>query len=196
MKHSLFTTEIEQKKLSIHARDLAEMKRTALKLPAIDDEGVKWCKKNYVGGYTSYASISRLDLHFSVFDTLKRTLDKEVKAYAKKLGLKFDTGALELSAIWVNVMPKNVYHAFHLHPLSVISGTFYVSVEKNASPLRIEDPRASLFMASPARKIQHDLQPKNGEVILFESWMKHEVPPHQSNESRVSVSFNYDWLGR
>jgi uncharacterized protein (TIGR02466 family) len=77
-----------------------------------------------------------------------------------------------------------------------VSGTYYVKVPKGSGPLRIEDPRAGLFMACPPRKIQRDLIPREGEVILFESWMKHEVPPHGCEESRISISFNYDWLDR
>jgi uncharacterized protein (TIGR02466 family) len=196
--HSLFTTQIEQKSLRISPREIAQMKWTATQMSGVDPEGVKWSRKNYPGGYTSYGSISRIDLHFSVFESLKKKIDREVKTYCKKLGLKFDTGSLELSAMWVNVMPKNVYHAFHIHPLSVISGTFYVSIGKGgkSSPLRIEDPRASLFMSSPARPIQVDLKPKNGDLILFESWIKHEVPPHQNKDDRISISFNYDWINR
>jgi len=196
--HSLFTTYVEQKPLALPAKVLAQLKHTAEKMPEIDEVGVKWSKKNYVGGYTSYDSISRVDLQFSVFEVLKRKIDSEVKKYTRKLGLQFQTGSLELSSMWVNVMPKNVYHAFHLHPLSVISGTFYISVGKvkSTSPLRIEDPRAALFMATPSRPMQIDLKPKNGDLILFESWLKHEVPPHQNNDDRVSVSFNYDWLNR
>jgi len=196
--HSLFTTYVEQKRITISPKILEQMKWTASKMPEIDDIGVKWSKKNYIGGYTSYDSISRVDLQFSVFETLKKKIDAEVKKYTKKLGLEFNTGTLELSSMWVNVMPKNVYHAFHLHPLSVISGTFYISVGKGklASPLRIEDPRASRFMGTPARTMQVDLKPKNGDLILFESWLKHEVPPHQNSDDRISVSFNYDWLNR
>ena len=196
--HSLFTTLVEQKHLAISPKALAQLKWTAKKLPEVDEPGVKWSQKNYVGGYTSYGSITRVDQQFSGFENLKKKIDAEVKKYIKKLGLNFDTGSLELSSMWVNVMPKNVYHAFHLHPLSVISGTFYISVGKGktTSPLRIEDPRASRFMGTPARKIQVDLKPKNGDLILFESWLKHEVPPHQNSDDRISVSFNYDWLNR
>lgn len=194
--HSLFQTYIEQASLKLPKKVHDEIKRTSLKLSEIDEAGIAWCKKNYINGYTSYGSMSQLHEQFSVFDELKRGLDREAKKYTKKLGLKFDTGSLELSSIWVNVMPKNCYHAFHAHPLSVVSGTYYVSVGKGSSPLRVEDPRAPLFMASPPRQIQMDLKPKNGDFILFESWLKHEVPPHSSNEDRVSVSFNYDWVNR
>ena len=193
---SLFATQIYQGKAKLSPAVKKEILKTALRMKEVDDAGVKWCKKNYVNGYTSYGSLSQLHLQFSVFEELKRALDQDVKNYIKTLGLKFESGRLELSSLWVNVMPKNCYHAFHFHPLSVVSGTYYAQTSPNASPIRFEDPRAGLFMASPARKIQHDLKPKTGEVILFESWLRHEVPPHSSAEDRVSVSFNYDWLDR
>jgi uncharacterized protein (TIGR02466 family) len=189
-----FETLVEQKILALPQAVRAELKRTALKLPEVDDQGLAWSKKNYPNGYTSYGSLSELHQHFSVFDTLKRAIDREVKTYLKKIGLSVPRGKIELSSLWVNIMPKNCYHAFHLHPNSVISGTYYLQIPKGTSPLRIEDPRASLFMASPPRKMQQDLKPKAGEIILFESWLKHEVPPHQTNEERISVSFNYDWF--
>ncbi|MBS1959464.1 MAG: hypothetical protein JST80_08340 [Bdellovibrionales bacterium] len=196
MIHSLFATQIHQGSLGLDARVRAEMKKTALNLRKIDEDGIEWCRTNYPNGYTSYGSISKLHEQFTAFERLKRKLDPTVAAFTRKLGLKFDTGDLVLSNLWVNVMPKNCYHAFHLHPLSVISGTYYVSVGKGSSPLRVEDPRASKFMATPPRKIQTDLKPRDGDVILFESWLKHEVPPHQNSAERISVSFNYDWVGR
>jgi uncharacterized protein (TIGR02466 family) len=189
-----FETGVEQKSLGLTRALLGELSRTIAKLPEVDRSGVAWSKKNYRNGYTSYGSISDLHLQFTVFERLKEKLDRAVKSYSKTLGLTFPRGGLELSSLWVNVMPKNCYHAFHLHPNSVVSGTFYVKVPKGSGPLRIEDPRAALFMACPPRKIQYDLVPREGEVILFESWMKHEVPPHSCEESRVSVSFNYDWI--
>ena len=194
--HSFFATQVRQASLKLSPRVMRHIKKTALALPAIDEAGVEWSEKNYPNGYTSYGSLSQLHHHFSVFDELKNKLDQEVRKYTKALGLTFETGKLELSAIWVNVMPKDCYHAFHIHPLSVVSGTFYVSVPNGTSPLRIEDPRASRMMASPARKIRVDLKPKKGDVILFESWLNHEVPPHKSSEPRISVSFNYDWNNR
>jgi uncharacterized protein (TIGR02466 family) len=191
---SFFKTAVLQKRLSLTPAIRAELKRTALKLPEIDHHGARWSKKNYPNGYTSYGSLSELHQQFSVFEQLKRALDREAKAYVKKLGMTFPRGKLDLSSLWVNIMPKNCYHAFHIHPNSVLSGTYYLQVPKGTSPLRIEDPRVGLFMASPPRRIQADLTPKAGDVILFESWLKHEVPPHHTNDERISVSFNYDWF--
>jgi len=56
-------------------------------------------------------------------------------------------------------------------------------------------------MAAPPRKAK--VAPANktfvtypavaGNVVLFESWLRHEVPANQSNEERISISFNYAW---
>ena len=191
---SIFVTLVEQKKLKIPSKLHQQLIATAEGLPKMDPVGVRWSQKNYRKGYTSYGSLSNLHSQFTVFDRLKTELDREVKAYAKALKLQFPRGELKLSSLWVNVMPKDCYHAFHAHPNSIVSGTYYLKVPKGSAILRLEDPRSGLFMASPARKIQMDLTPKSGEVIFFESWLKHEVPPHDSSDSRISVSFNYDWI--
>ena len=33
-----------------------------------------------------------------------------------------------------------------------------------------------------------------GELVLFESWLRHEVVPHRGPRERVSISFNYSWF--
>ncbi len=190
----LFPTWVEQKRIPFPARSRLVLEQTIRAMPDVDQAGVRWCRKNYPGGYTSYGSMSDLHRQFSIFDELKRHLDREATLYAKKAGLRFPKGDLRLSSLWANLMPSDCYHAFHLHPNSIVSGTFYVTVPKGASPLRLEDPRAALFMACPPRQMQVDLNPKAGDIILFESWMKHEVPPNRSAGERISVSFNYDWI--
>jgi uncharacterized protein (TIGR02466 family) len=84
----------------------------------------------------------------------------------------------------------------------VVSGTYYVKTPRGSSGLKFEDPRLSRMMAAPARKSAkkleqqaHILYPaKAAQVILFESWLRHEVPASLIDEERVSISFNYHWL--
>jgi uncharacterized protein (TIGR02466 family) len=168
----------------------------------IDDAGRRWSKKNYVAGYTSYSSISNLHERSSSFEALKRAIDAEVMAFARSLEMDLQGKKLIISSFWINIMGQNAHHSFHLHPLSAISGTYYVKVPKDSGTFKIEDPRIACFMGSPPRKPSArgenrryiDLQCKPGEVLLFESWLKHEVPANRSTEDRVSVSFNYDWI--
>jgi len=92
-------------------------------------------------------------------------------------------------------------HASHIHPHSVISGTTYVAMPEGASALKLEDPRSARMMAAPTRlkTAREELRtfiyakPAVGDVLLWESWLRHEVPMNLSEEDRISVSFNYSW---
>ena len=190
-------------KTSVFKKDLLE---EITQIKRVDIEGQKWSQKNYWGGYTSYSSASqsfdKLHRFSSTFANLEKKIRPHVLAFAKNLQWDFDPKDLKVSTFWVNVMPQGTTHSFHHHPLSVVSGTLYLQVPKDASGIQFEDPRAGLMMACPPRKLTANpaqqthltLNPKAGELILFESWMKHQVPPNPSKQERISVSFNYDWI--
>ncbi len=168
-----------------------------------DVEGRKWCRKHYPLGYTSYASLCRLHRSFSTFMRLEALLAPHVKSFARRLELDLGKGRLRMTDCWVNVLPRAAAHGLHLHPLSVLSGTYFVQAPRGCSPIRLEDPRLDRRMASPPRRAacrpenrQHVSYPaRTGRVILFESWLRHEVGPNPAGADRVSVSFNYDWAG-
>ncbi len=102
---------------------------------------------------------------------------------------------------WLNVMPAGVVHSLHLHPASFISGTYYVELPKGVAALKVEDPRLSRLMAAPPRRARApqpfrsfvEVPAKAGELVLFESWLRHEVPPARYTGERISISFNYGW---
>ena len=167
----------------------------------LDEGGKAWSVKNYPNGFTSYASANQLNETSSTFAELAKEIDAHVRRFARALDYDLGGGKLRMSNCWVNVMPPNAHHALHLHPLSVISGTFYVSVPKGSSVIKFEDPRMGLFMATPPRKEKARtrnqnfvaLNPAEGSVVLFESWLRHEVPMNTTAKPRISVSFNYAW---
>lgn len=200
---ALFPSLVYQKSLGAAAAKFnKELQIEAKQIQRVDTAGVKWSAKNYPYGYTSYGSMDQLHRFSSTFQELEYKLDQHVQAFARSLDLDIGPGELAMSSCWVNVMAKQAQHSMHLHPLSVISGTYYVSIPKGSSGLKFEDPRMGYFMASPPRKNPCQernerfitLTPNAGDVVLFESWMKHEVPPQKSAGERISISFNYDWV--
>ena len=197
--HSIFATSIYQTNLlSPRSRLLRDLKEDIDLLMRQDNEGKKWSKQAYPTGYTSYGSYDKLHLLTDSFAKLAKQLEKPVRAYIQHLDWAFPLSSFYLSKLWVNVMPAGCYHAWHIHPLSVISGTFYVQAAPEHSPIRFEDPRLNMFMNRPPTNSKHDrtffsIQPSVGQVILFESWLKHEVPMHFHKEPRISLSFNWDW---
>lgn len=177
-----------------------ELLRETEQIRDYDEAGRRWSAKSYPGGYTSYGSLDRLHQFSSSFDALRKTVDRHVRSYARSLEWDLRGGKLAMSDCWLNIMPKGCVHSFHLHPHAVISGTYYLRVPRGAPGLKLEDPRLSRMMAAPMRKAASPGQPhivypaKAGQVILFESWLRHEVPANPVDEERVSVSFNYHWV--
>ncbi len=208
--YSLFPTRIYQAPLVKKTRGRSaerlrrELERDSRVIREIDEEGLAWSERNYVGGFTSYGSLDALHKQFPPFTELRAYLDKHVLKFAKLQKWNLQGGTLEMVSCWVNIMPAGAAHSLHLHPLSVVSGTYYVNTPKGTSPIKFEDPRLERFMAQPPRHPSapksdqpfFELLPQAGDVVLFESWLRHEVPtvPLQTKRERISVSFNYDWL--
>lgn len=181
-----------------------ELLREAKIIRSVDEDGRAWSEKNYPRGFTSYGSWDKLHQTSPSFAELEKQIDRHVAAFARKQQWDLGGGALRMSSCWVNLMPSGASHSLHLHPLSVVSGTYYVATPKGSSPIKFEDPRLDRFMAQPPRHAKAvralqpfiTLEPREGDVILFESWLRHEVPPLREGlrGDRISVSFNYDWI--
>lgn len=202
----LFVSQVYQSPLvsSGDTRLRRELKHEAYQIADFDEEGQRWSALNYPGGFTSYGSMDRLHQFSSTFGELKKKIDRHVAHFVRSLEMDIDPTDLQMETCWINIMPEAVVHTMHIHPLSVISGTYYVDTPKGSGALKFEDPRMECFMASPPRKKNarlenqrfHQIQPRAGDLILFESWMRHEVTPNQSTKDRISISFNYDWMRR
>jgi uncharacterized protein (TIGR02466 family) len=182
-------------------QDLADECRS---LAASDAAGRRWSARHYLGGYTSYGSLDRLHLVSSLFARLRRRIDPHVRSFVRSLHYDLSGCTLAMSDCWANVMPAGTVHSLHLHPTSFISGTYYVEVPKGAGALKFEDPRLALHMATPPRRADApqgfrpfvSLPAKAGDLVLFESWLRHEVPPARFSGERISISFNYAWAPR
>lgn len=198
---TLFASKLYRADIAAEGPDLAEIEALCRSLAVDDEAGIRWCAKNGYPGYTSYASLNDLTWRFPAFKALGKVLDRHVAAFAKVLALDLQGTRLALDSLWVNILPEGGAHASHIHPHSVISGTFYVAMPKGASALKIEDPRLGLMMAHPPRKkaAPRDLlafvsvAPEPGTLLLWESFLRHEVPMNRSADERISVSFNYRW---
>ncbi|HEY2032342.1 MAG TPA: TIGR02466 family protein [Rhizomicrobium sp.] len=195
---TLFVSSLYRAQIS--ARGLnAALAKTCLAIAAEDKAGQRWAKAHGYKGYTSYASLDDLPTRASVFDELVQHIDKHVRSFAKALDFALGGKTLALDSLWVNVMDRGGIHAAHIHPHSVISGTYYVEVPKDAADIRFEDPRLAMMMAAPPRKEKARRQnqtfvrvsPKPGTLLLWESFLRHEVLPNGAPGKRISISFNY-----
>ncbi len=200
---SLFVTRLYHAKLAEVGRgvDPDELEATCLSIAEDDEAGQAWCEENDYPGYTSYASLDDLPWRAPIFQALVEMLDKHVAEFIKELDFDLGEKELKLDSLWINILGSGGNHASHIHPHSVISGTTYVTMPEGTSAIKFEDPRLAMMMAAPPRKktAREDLRsfiyvkPEVGDVLLWESWLRHEVPMNMSDDERISVSFNYSW---
>ena len=195
---SIYTAPLQASGLERFNLELADECR---RLRDFDSAGRRWSAKNYPGGYTSYASMNELHRFSSTFAGLEKKLLRHARAFSKDLDFNLRGRTVRMSDCWVNIMPPSAAHSLHLHPLSFLSGTYYVATPRGCPGLKFEDPRLSRFMAAPPKVVPtrasnraHVTYPAvAGHVILFESWLRHEVASNQVDEERISVSFNFSW---
>ncbi|MGR3466308.1 MAG: TIGR02466 family protein [Shimia sp.] len=200
---SLFATKLYRARLAAHAPAVepTELEAACLAIAEDDEAGHEWCEAHDFPGYTSYASLTDLPWRFPIFADVVRALDQHVAAFAHDLAFDLGDRELVLEDIWINILPQGGIHTAHLHPHSVISGTTYVAMPEGTSALKLEDPRLPMMMAAPPRSkdAPEDLRqfvyaaPQVGDVLLWESWLRHEVPMNMAEDDRISVSFNYRW---
>ena len=200
---SLFVTRLYRAALAEHAPkiDPEELEASCFGMAEDDEAGQAWCEENGYPGYTSYASLTDLPWRSPIFADLVKCLDAHVAAFCEDLEFDLDGRKLVLGNIWINILPEGGSHGSHIHPHSVISGTTYVSMPEGTSALKLEDPRSARMMAAPMRmkdareemKRFVSVAPAVGDVLLWESWLRHEVPMNMAEDERVSVSFNYEW---
>jgi uncharacterized protein (TIGR02466 family) len=198
---NLFSTPLYRAALSPDI-DQQELTQSCLVIADDDEAGQDWCEANNFPGYTSYASLSDLPWRFPVFGEVVKALDAHVADFAAKCQFDLGDKELKLEDIWINILPPGGIHTGHIHPHSVISGTTYVALPEGSAAIKFEDPRLQMMMAAPPRIKDADearkqfvyVAPLVGEVLLWESWLRHEVPMNMAEEEeRISVSFNYKW---
>ena len=105
-----------------------------------------------------------------------------------------------LGNMWANINPPGGMNRAHQHPNSLWSGVYYVKAPKNSGNLKIDDPRSAAAMSRPMMKEgpvparlyrETNYEPIAGRLIMFPSWVMHCVDSNESDDIRISVSFNF-----
>lgn len=193
----LFATPLYEGELD-DAALLDELADACRQLAEDDRAGRGWSKAHGYRGYTSYASLDDLPQRDPRFADLVRLLDRHVARFAADCAFQL-RGKVKLDSLWVNVLKPGGAHSGHIHPHSAVSGTIYVEVPPGSGAIRFEDPRLAMLMAAPQRRDDAPeallpfvhVAPKPGMVLLWESWLRHEVMPSAAKGERISISFNY-----
>lgn len=122
--------------------------------------------------------------------------DHFVQKYCEFLGVKTN---IRISNTWININKNTDYNSSHIHPGSIFSGIFYVSVPSNNQsvvtfnrPNMLEEYfyRTIFAGANISSCFNFNVSPKEGMVLIFPSYIEHKVSPSNSNQKRISIAFN------
>ena len=175
---------------------LGELAHSIRSLATDDRAGIGWSRANGYKGYTSYASLDDLPRRDPAFGDLKRVLTRHAAAFARDLAWDHKP---KLDSLWVNLLRPGGHHTAHIHPHSILSGTLYVEAPAGSGAIRFEDPRLAMMMAAPQRRENAPeelrsfvtVEPRPGMLLLWESFLRHEVLPGAGKADRLSISFNF-----
>ena len=165
-----------------------------------EKEIVEWSKKdkgirrtNMIGWH------STTEMHqIPVFKPLVHELFKmQMEIYREELLSREPI----IGNMWANINPPGGYNRPHIHPNSHFSGVYYIKAPQNSGEIVFNDPRSAAHMVMPERV--KDIKPPShlwrevrvipleGRMLMFPSWLWHCVEPNESNDIRISVSFNF-----
>lgn len=197
MARDLFVTKLYEAEIG-DERLLGELSRSIRTLARDDAAGLRWSKEHRYAGYTSYASLNDLPRRDPAFSDLAKLLVRHAIKFAADCAFELDRKP-RLDSLWANLLKSGGQHSGHIHPNSIISGTFYVEVPAGSGTIRFEDPRLPLMMSAPPRQKDAPeelrpfvtVDPRPGLLLLWESWLRHEVLPGTGRGERLSISFNF-----
>jgi uncharacterized protein (TIGR02466 family) len=197
MVRSLFATKLYEAEMAEQAL-LGELAHSIRTLAEDDDAGRRWSSEHRYPGYTTYASLNDLPKRDPTIADLAKLLTKHAAKFADECAFDLPRKP-RLDSLWVNLLRGSGHHSAHVHPHSIISGTLYVEAPKGSGSIRFEDPRLPMMMAAPTRRADAPeelrpfitVEPRPGLLLLWESWLRHEVLPGTGRGERLSISFNF-----
>ena len=115
--------------------------------------------------------------------------------------------SLEISIIyWIMINSPNSYNTSHTHPDSHFSGVLWLKIPEKSGKIKFDNPlshtgfvEASSYLdeVKDQTAFYHSMifDPEVGKMLTFPSALRHEVFPNESDEDRISISYNIRILG-
>tara|TARA_R110000787_G_scaffold267069_1_gene373342 strand:- start:6 stop:587 length:582 start_codon:yes stop_codon:yes gene_type:complete len=187
IKETYFPTSLYVENLNVDNERLAS---NILKIKKEDPEGIY--RSNIGDAYHSKQNLHLLPEFFEIRDLIFNTC-LEIKKEQKI------TTNISMVNLWANVNDKGGSNDIHTHGNSFFSGVYYVKTPENSGSIRFLDPRPQVETIIAERKIKElhrddwnkvQFKPAPGMVVIFPSYLPHQVFPNKSEEPRISMSFN------
>lgn len=128
---------------------------------------------------------------------LKKRILQAVDSYINMVGWQGPTEFV-IKQSWINIADIDDQHGHHCHPGYAISGCYYFRVNEQQGSLCFNNPNpAMMFCQFPQGALCSqtvDIVPDDGDIVLFPSWLLHSTRKNQTQDQRISVAFNIDYV--
>ena len=109
--------------------------------------------------------------------------------------INLDIKGASIAQMWTNVNKKGDWNIIHQHGTYTLSGTYYVKVPENGGRLTFRDPRpAAISNGFMVNKFDNgefmNINLREGLLAIWPSYLDHFVEPSNSDEERISISFD------
>ena len=134
-------------------------------------------------------------------NVVRKYIQKVLCKYFEKSGY-FKYFELRYNGIWLNINRNGDYNRMHNHPNSDWSGVLWIKVPENGGgSIHFEAPHSFeeyKLLKTYREEVKEGFNlydcyrypPKVGNMLIFPSYLLHEVLPNKAREDRISASFN------
>lgn len=159
---------------------------------------VKSGGKGWLSNKTYNTSNGQYDLFSdSKFTALNDWVTKQIILYCNQLGITSD--CLSNNGSWFNIYYRNDFQETHVHPTSVISAIYILTCSNDGARIFFNSPVNNMYHVRKKVEKQEMVDQiicssTPGTLIIFPSYLPHAVERHESDEIRISLSYNFKQL--
>ena len=137
----------------------------------------------------------------SNLNIFKSEIEKHLKEYCIKTGVPAGSNGswndnYSIISSWFALFKKGNYAHIHNHGESDIAGVYYFKKSGDDGNLFFCTPNKAIDSSVLLKTGRMVVNPTEGELILFPGWLDHGVQTNDTDDERVSVSFNIRFEGR
>jgi uncharacterized protein (TIGR02466 family) len=190
--HKFFPVPVFEQKLEDYKILNNELEKFIYDLKKKNPDGQK--KSNAGGWHSPFFNIQETDVLKKFVRSFQNSLHKIMSDH---MGWQINKEKIKILDMWSIINSKNTFNLQHNHPNSLLSAAYYVKASKNSGKIKFFDPKEMKTMYHPPIKSFNEisaeiikLEPEEGKLLLFPSYLHHAVEENLSDDDRIVISFN------
>ena len=192
--HKLFPEPVFHYKLNNYEKHNADLEKYIYEMYEKDKEGIQ---RSNVNGWHSknFRIVDDKSPTYAFFQETKNYIMDVFKNY----GWRYEPNKVRMTEMWAIINKKNNLNTVHTHPNNFLSSAYYVKAPKDCGSIKFINPNPvskerypKLEQKTEFNQNGIEITPKEGDLLIFPSYLMHGVNRNQSDEDRIVISFNID----